>query len=259
MSYSEKTVIFIFGCQRSGTSITSASLSRLKNVKSYPETNNPLTDLDTSEPHHTIRLNPLDNVKSKIDNVTEKYVIVKPLVESQNARIILEYFPNSKAMWLYRSYRDVVSSMIEKWGKNSGFSQIEPIIQGSQTNWRSEKIAPEVRQMIVETVNENNINGADAWGLFWYARNSLLFSQDLSQNDNLVLLNYQKLVSSPDYITTAFKKLETPDIDIQSVWQFETTSVGKGKNIQFSEKVETYLNSMMDKLDFYSLKIQNTR
>lgn len=254
MNSSKKTIIFIFGCQRSGTSITSGLLSRLANVKSYPETNNPLTDLDTSEPHHTIRLNYLDDVKNKIDNNIEEYTVVKPLVESQNAKKILDYFPNSKAMWLYRNYQDVVSSMIKKWGKENGIPHLKPIIMASQTNWRSQLLAPEVQSKILSIYN-NGITGADAWGLFWYARNSLLFSQDLHKDKRIVILKYQNLVSSSEYIVKAFDNLMINDIDIKSVWDYQTSSIGKGKDVNFSSDVKQCLNSMMDKLDSYSLSI----
>lgn len=250
----EKKIVFIFGCQRSGTSITSALLSRLKNVKSYPETNNPLTDLDTSEPHHTIRLNPLEDVKRKIDSNQEKYVVAKPLVESQHARKILDYFPDSKAIWLYRDYQDVVSSMINKWGEENGIPHLKPIIAANQTNWRSELLPPEVQSKIL-SIYKNGINGADAWGLFWYARNSLLFSQELQKDRRVVILKYQDLVSSSEYIVKAFDELMIGDIDIRSVWDYKTSSIGKGKNVNFSTNVKVSLNSMMDKLNSYSLKI----
>ena len=109
----QKKIIFIFGSQRSGTSVSLNFLGSPQNVYSFPEVNSPLTDQDTCElPRHTIRLNPLDDVQEKIENIFEKYVIIKPLVESQNAKVIVTHFPHSNALWLYRDYRDCVSSMV---------------------------------------------------------------------------------------------------------------------------------------------------
>lgn len=244
----EKKIIFIFGCQRSGTSITSATFAKIKNVKSYPETDNLLTDQDTSESHHTIRLNPLEDVKNKINNNKQYLTVVKPLVESQRALEIVNYFPNSRGMWLYRDYQDAVNSMVKKWGETTGIPHLKPILTNNQNNWRSEKLSDDIREQI-KSLHKDGISNVDAWGLFWYARNSLFFSQDLQNNPKFVLLKYEKLVTSASYLSSGLKKIEIDNIDFSKAWNYNAKSVGKGKEMIFSEKVEQILKEMMDKLD----------
>ena len=247
----KKKIVFIFGCQRSGTSVTLGSLNQLKNVKSYPETNSPLTDRDSSElPHRTIRLNPLDDVKRKIERDTEEYIVIKPLVESQNARKIINYFPGSKAIWLYRNYRDVIASMVKQWGEKTGVPHLGPIVKGVKGNWRSENLSEEIRREILR-VYKNGISGMDGWGLFWYARNSLFFSQELQCDERFVLLKYEELVNSPSYITMVFKKLGISNLSLDKTWKYNNSSVGKGKNVVLSPQVESLLESMMEKLDSF--------
>ncbi len=246
-----RKVIFIFGCQRSGTSITSAIFSKLDNVMSYPETNNPLTDQDSSEPNHTIRLNVLEDVKDKINNNYHEFIVVKPLVESQRALEIINFFPYSKGMWLYRDYRDVVNSMVQKWGEDQGIPHLKPILNSNQKNWRSEKLSSNVREKII-SLYKQGISSTDAWALFWYARNSLFFSQKLHLDPRFILMKYQKLVTSPSYLSSVLMKLNLSNIDVSKASNYNASSVGKGKDLMFSEHVSEILEEMMKKLEFYS-------
>ncbi len=247
----EKVVIFIYGCQRSGTSVTSGILSKLKNVMSYPETNNPLTDQDSAEPHHTIRLNNLEDVRDKINTNHQQFIVIKPLVESQRALEIVDFFPNSKGMWLYRNYRDVVNSMVQKWGEEQGIPHLKPILTGNQRNWRSEKLPSNVREEIL-SLHDQGISQVDAWALFWYARNSLFFSQKLHTDPRFILMKYQKLVTTPSYLSSALMKLNLSNIDVSNTLNYNTNSVGKGKYIKFSEHVARILEKMMRQLNLHT-------
>jgi hypothetical protein len=108
-----KTILFIFGCQRSGTTLLTEIFERdFDNTKVYGE----FSHLSSHDKKHHIRLNPLHLVKAQIDNSRPSLVILKPIVESQNALKLLDYFQNSKVLWVYRHYKGVSLSHIEKWG-----------------------------------------------------------------------------------------------------------------------------------------------
>lgn len=247
----QRQTVFIFGCQRSGTTVASDVLGSLHGAFSYPETNSELTDQDQCElPHYTIRLNPLNDVKRKIDSNRHNLIIVKPLVESQRAAEILDFFPNARALWLYRNYRDVVNSMCEKWGTETGRPHLSPIIAGDPSNWRSEQLASDVRDIIL-TSHSRGISGPEGWGLHWYARNSTYFSQSLDKDERCLLIKYETLVQGSGYLCSAFKKLgiEIDVAKLNSVWNLHAHSVEKGSNIKMSGRVDRLLHAMQVRLD----------
>ena len=75
----EKDIAFIIGCQRSGTTMIYDIFTKDLDTKTYDEFSK-LSSLD----RYKIRLNPLDLVKKEIKKVKPSFLILKPLVESQN-------------------------------------------------------------------------------------------------------------------------------------------------------------------------------
>ncbi|MGP1382497.1 MAG: hypothetical protein ACTS2F_03000 [Thainema sp.] len=242
----KKQILFIFGCQRSGTTITSDILGKLNYVKSYAEVNTEITDQDTEEGDlHTIRLNPLDDVKQKIYANSESLVVVKPLVESQYAPKILDYFPDSHAMWMYRDYRDVINSLINRFGARNKvlFRMLE-----DGGNWRAENLPLELKETLAKYAHEK-IAPADAWSLFWYARNYLFFSQSLEQDRRVVLVKYNKLVQQRDYLEQCLNRVDIHAPGLEYVWNYHEKSVGQGREIEVSDSIRTLLDEMLQKLN----------
>jgi hypothetical protein len=112
-----KSLLFIFGHQRSGTTLMTQLFDRDPSVKVYGEYS-PLSVPENGKPG--LRLRPLPEIATHIGRGGARIVILKPLVESQNARRILSYFSGSKALWMYRGYDDVVASKIKKSGNKRG-------------------------------------------------------------------------------------------------------------------------------------------
>lgn len=246
-----KQVLFIFGCQRSGTSVTLRSLGKLPEAMSYPEINSDLSTKDTSElPRHTIRLDPLQDVKSVLERNPSRLIVVKPLVESQRAKEILEYFPQSKALWIYRDYADAVHSMAEKWGRDFGVEHLLPVLKNDPDNWRSESLSDSVLEDIQHAADKG-INGHDGWGLFWYARNSLYFDQLLANEPQMSLLKYENMVSDERYLPNALRRVGMPYYAavVESATKFHRSSIGKGRDVEFSPHVRALLDSMSERLD----------
>ena len=74
-----KIILFIVGCQRSGTSLMTRIFFRDVRAKVYRES----SILSSKDPFR-LRLNPLPLVEKRISRDKAPLIILKPLVESQN-------------------------------------------------------------------------------------------------------------------------------------------------------------------------------
>lgn len=91
-------------------------------------------------------------------------------------------------------------------GAEVGIPHLSPILIATPTNWRSESLSPDVQAQIVG-LHRDGINAADGWALFWYARNSLFFSQQMEGHKRCLLVIYAKPVDDPAYLSAILRKL----------------------------------------------------
>lgn len=240
-----KKIVFIMGCQRSGTSLLRNIFENDYRSKTFQD-KSILTDVDKI---HHIRLNPFDIVHSQLQKVKSSLIILKPLVESQNSLKLLKYFTNSRIIWIYRDFRSVANSNLKMFGVDNGINDLKPIVEAEKNNWRSENVSIETREKI-KSLYSVNMDPYDAASLFWYARNQLFFDQQLEKNSNVALLDYNYLVSNP---TVAMKKIYS-FINIKYpgnriIKSVHKNSQNKGKNIEISSEVENLCNELQAKLD----------
>jgi Sulfotransferase domain len=241
-----KTILFIFGCQRSGTTLLTEIFDRdFDNTKVYEE----FSRLSSGDKRHHIRLNPLHLVKARIDKDRPALIILKPLVESQNAVKLLDYFKNSKALWVYRHYGDVTRSNLEKWGSRNGINNLRPIVEGQSQNWRSEHVSDASKHTVRKHFSED-MNPYDAAALFWFVRNSLFFEMNLDTNENVMVCKYDNLINNPlKTIRTIYDfagfMYPFPKIPLK----IRSDSMGRGKDVKLSHNIEILCNDMMKKLD----------
>ena len=241
-----KTILFIFGCQRSGTTLLTEIFDRdFDTTKVYEE----FSPLSSGDKRHRIRLNPLHLVKARIDKDRPALVVLKPLVESQNAGKLLDYFENSKALWLYRHYADVARSNLEKWGAKNGINNLRPIVEGQPQNWRSEHVSDYSKQIVRKHFSED-MNPYDAAALFWFVRNSLFFEMNLDTNRNVMLCKYDTLINNP--LNTiraiyAFAGFVYPSARIPL--NIHSDSMGRGKDVKLSYDIEVLCRGLLSKFD----------
>jgi hypothetical protein len=185
-------LLFIVGCQRSGTTLMTRLFDSDFNCRVFGE----FSELSSADTQHGIRLNPLPDVEAVVNRVRAPLVVAKPLVETQNIRKLLDYFPSSKALFMYRRYADVARSDMTKFGTSNGVSNLRPIVQGDPQNWRSEGASREVQEVVRRFWSED-MNDMDAAALFWYARNQLFFDLHLESHPAVMLCRYESLTQDP--------------------------------------------------------------
>lgn len=239
-----KKILFIIGCQRSGTTLMLRIFENDINTKTYGE----FSKL-SSKDEHKIRINPLHLVIKDIQKVRAPFIILKPLVESQNTLKLLEHFDGSKALWMYRDYKDVASSNLNHFGIKNGLNNLRPIFENKSGNWRSEKVSKNVRKIILSNFSEN-MNSYDAAVLFWYARNSIYFELGLDQHPDVLVCKYEELVTSPaKVVKTIYRNLNQNYPGTKIHKEIYSKSLKRGQNIKLSPEIDQLANELLDKLN----------
>jgi hypothetical protein len=239
-----KTVLLIAGCQRSGTSMIHHLFRKDSATVTYDEYS-ALSILRGEEP---LRWRSADEVVPIILADRSPLVVTKPLVEAQNLRQWLDAFSESRSIWMFRDVRDVVASSLKYFGEDVGARDLAPIIAYDESNWRCERLSRDVVEMIREFASRK-LTPADSAALFWYARNSLFFSEGLDSDRRVILCRYEELVSNPVRIMKqAYLHLGREFPGSKIVSDVSLKSIGNGRDVVLSNPIDQLCSQMMNRL-----------
>ena len=214
-------------------------------AKSYAE----VSAVNRDEEPFRIRLKSLPEVRKEIDKRPARLIVLKPLVESQRANDILKYFDSSRAVWIYRNYRDVASSNLARFGPDNGIADVAQLLDGGEDNWRSEYVPADAYDLVRELFTDD-LTPYDSAVLFWYARNALYFDLELYRNPNVMLCRYESLVQHPETVVPAIYRFAgCPFPGPSIIRQVHSRSVSKGKAIELSPRIVEHAEHMLQKLD----------
>lgn len=187
----EPRVIFIFGCQRSGTTITQRLIELDPQVISYGEGDPPYF---YQWPERANRL--LDEEVLKVLLRTERAprVLLKPLYESQRAAELLAAFPHSQAVWVFRNYQDVIASHRSYYRHRDPKKYVEPLLRRDSKSWMGANCSDELLSLLND-LSEAELTVDDLYGLFWVSRCELYLP--LRDDPRIWLLDYDQLRESP--------------------------------------------------------------
>src|SRR5688572_17488650 len=188
----DKRILFILGCQRSGTTLMQQIFDADLDAKVYGE----FSDITLTARTPNLRLRPLAEVKSIIERTAARLVVAKPIAETQNALQLLECFPGAKALFLYRHYASVASSNLKLFVRLNGINNLRPILDDEPGDWRSENVPADVRALEAKHFRAD-MNPHDAAALFWYVRNRFYFDLGLDRNPAVLALRYEDLLRDP--------------------------------------------------------------
>tara|TARA_B100001245_G_C22830337_1_gene399378 strand:+ start:357 stop:1127 length:771 start_codon:yes stop_codon:yes gene_type:complete len=241
--------IFIFGMQRSGTSILSSVLGELPDSYHYPEVGADINSEQFKEGGQTIRLKSLEEVERIFSEIPKdkKFIVSKPIVESQNAFKILKHFPESFGLWCFRHYKDVIASHTKKWDLPISKEFFKPVLNRSNENWRSEALS-EKSIKIFEDHYRPDMSIENALALFWVIRNQLYFSQDLPSLSCIRLVSYERMVSESDYLQNLLNDVGVPIRIEQREHKFNSGSLQKGDNVVLDERIDEVCRDMFFRL-----------
>ncbi len=187
-----KGVLLIVGCQRSGTTILIDTLQKDDRLEVHGE-GSPVVMHD----YRLLSVPALQQARSSSDS---PLLVAKPICDSHQVRDILSRIPGSKALWLFRDWRDATNSMIRKWPGH--FPEVIDKFRCRDHDWlewRSESVFGELEAELM-ALAEAVVEESDAAAVFWWLRNQ--WYQRLGGPSRPELIRpvcYEELVSSPDH------------------------------------------------------------
>lgn len=202
----KKKIIFIIGCQRSGTTALSRALALHDEFHVFNESKETIHQPDRlSKNNNPIRLKSLSEVEKIFKETDKPFIFSKPLVESQNIDKLLDYFPNSLAIWCIRNPTNVSNSIINKWGNKFGPQFLKNVSKGID-NWQTENIPTDLKSLIELYCRIPNkpINGAL---LFWIWRNYAIYKKYEKYNSRIYKCVYEDLLKTPGYYENLIKDI----------------------------------------------------
>ena len=194
--------VFIVGSQRSGTRLPLQVLDLAPEVMTYSEGAAPY--------FRRVLLEPLDRVESLRRGSPFPVVVLKPICETHRVNELLDCFPRSRAVWIFRNYQDAVNSASVKW--RSGREAVRRLASTNpeSAGWRVGGLTPEKLQLVRELYSERmTLHEANA--LMWYLRNSLFFDLGANLRADVLLVQYEDLVAnSGKAFSRLFQFLDIP-------------------------------------------------
>lgn len=189
-----RSVFFIFGCQRSGTSMLQQTLlDRSWRVFIMEEHDRRLVGADPDE----TAWQDASLVFRRIGALPFEVVAVKPLVESHRATELMDAAGRAAGIWMLRHYLDVSQSNLRRFGLGNAHRDLEPFLTGDSSNWRCKGATASTRERVVELFREG-LEPLDAAALFWWTRNQLYFDQRLFEDERVRILRYERVCASPE-------------------------------------------------------------
>lgn len=234
-------LLLIFGCQRSGTTLLSRIFEGDPTVCSFAEHSRSLSRRD-----HLLRTRPLPELEKVFQRCKGRLIVAKPLVESQRATEFLEHFPEARAVWSYRHYRDVVRSFVKLFDRAS--VNIMKKVVDRADNWASESVSETSREIVLRFYRPDMpLN--DAAAIYWLLRNSLYFEQALDRHPRVRAICYDDLVSRPDEtMRSVYSFLGFPYPGSHLVGGVHADSRGLGRSVELDPEIEALCESMWVRL-----------
>lgn len=186
-------IAFIFGCQRSGTTLLRNFIGIDQRFRDIGEGDPPYFHQELGDRY--LRLKDDSSLEVLFRSQKSPWLLLKPLHDSQRASELLKRFPNSKGIWIYRHYQAVIQSHLTYY-KHDPFRYLAPLVELDISSWILKGLPHSALDEIRELTTLARESAVDLYAVFWYVRNMHLLAQ-ISETPMLVL-SYEDLVLKPD-------------------------------------------------------------
>ena len=184
----ETRVIFVVGSQRSGTRLPLQIMDYAPEIATYSE--------GTSPYFESVLLQPLDYVAARLRRSPAPIVVLKPICETHRVNELLDRFPGSKAIWIFRNYPAASLSASVKW--TSGREALARLVARNlkAAGWRAGGLT-EAKLAVVDRLYHEDMSLFEAEMVMWYLRNGLFFDIGADRRADVLLVRYEDLIADP--------------------------------------------------------------
>lgn len=180
--------VFVFGKQRSGTSMLMFAFHRHPDVLVHDEHRN-------SRVFSDFRIKGFDVVRDVVSESRFGVACFKPICDSHLICQFVSEFPNAHHIWIFRQFQDVANSTLRKF--DAPTRAIHLVCTGQAGGgWFDEGLSSEVRRVLVEFYR-SELSDFDLSCLVWWARNRIIVDSGLLSSPDVTLLKYEALVANP--------------------------------------------------------------
>jgi hypothetical protein len=177
----------VVGSQRSGTRLPLLVLDQSLDVMTYSEGTSPYFD--------DVLLVPIARLRQLLAKSASPVVALKPICETHRVNELLDAFPRSRAIWIFRNYEAAVASASAKW--TSAPEAVRRLAHGelAAAGWRAGGLS-EARLALVRRLYRHDLSIPDANAIMWYLRNHLFFDLQANTRQDVLLVKYEDLVDN---------------------------------------------------------------
>jgi hypothetical protein len=236
----ESRAAFVFGTQRSGTTMLMHVFHRHRDIEVWDEHR-------SSPVFRDHRVRSFDVVADTVARSHFPLVCFKPICDSHLINQFVETFPTAHHIWIYRRYDDVAKSALRKFESNT--RTIRLVCTGrSGGGWFDEGVSPEVRDILKRTYSES-LSDLDLRALVWWARNRIICDSNLMPSHNVTLIKYEALVTAPaPVLEWLLRRVQIP-FHPRLTKRISTESVGKNATPPISAVVKGLCDDLTKQLD----------
>jgi hypothetical protein len=236
--------IFVFGRQRSGTTMLMRVFEQSYFSKVYGETDpRAFTDYQI----HDLKI-----IERLIEKSPFRYSVFKPLCDSYRVLEFIRIFPSGKFIWMYRNYRDNVNSSMRKFP--DVHQKMEKIFKGiTEDNWFYKYVTEETNEILKNI--EGKIASVDHHCLIWWMRNKILLDEKIYLNKRVYILSYDDFVSNPEQEFTSLQSFLGWDLGDRIIQKVHSKSLNKNHFPQINHDVDDLCVSLWNNIE--CIKQQN--
>lgn len=232
------SVVFVAGCQRSGTNMVMDLLDSSHETDVYHEHDPRAFDnYELREPRTLARL----RAQSRAP-----VMVVKTLCDLERLPALCADFAPARVLWIYRDYRDVVNSMLVSFRNQS--QQIQRLASGRDTSWWGRGLSASNLSLLREFVHPG-IDDASAAALQWFVRAGMYFELDHHRATNTMLVNYEWLVRQPTIGAQALYSFTGLRPRADAGREIHPQSVGKRRAPAIEPDIASLCDALMRQLD----------
>jgi hypothetical protein len=232
--------IFVFGKQRSGTSMLMYAFHRHPDVMVYDEHRN-------NEAFDDYRIRSFAVVNEIIRKSSFPAVCFKPICDSHLIAEFAAKVPGAHFIWLYRDFQDVANSSLRKFGHAT--RAIKLVCEGKPGGgWLQEGVTPAMQETL-SSLYRKGLSDFDLCCLVWWVRNKAIVDSGLLKSPNLSVIKYETLVTKPlDVMPWLFDRLQLPFTPRVSK-RMSARSIGRNPYPAVDPDVHRHCQAVLEELD----------